>query len=88
MPKQKYDLDGGLLEVQELIKRYAENLKPADSFTPAKIFQRKDLGGLLLDEEEAIHFEQALSLLSPDEGLPRAISRATVSALIEEAILV
>jgi hypothetical protein len=88
MLKQRYDLDGGLGAVRDMITRCAQNLKPVGSFTPAKMFQRQNLGGLLLDREEAIKFEQALSTLSPDEGQPRSISRATVNALIEEAILV
>lgn len=88
MSKQRYDLDGGLKAMRELIRKYAQNLKPLESFTPAKMFSKEGLGGLSLDREEAGNFEQVLTLLSPDEGQPRGISRATVGALIQEAVLI
>jgi len=87
MPKQQHNLDSGLRAVRALIKRWAQNQRPAKSFTPSMMFSKEGFGSLTLDREEANKFEEALSMLSPDEGLPRATSRATVDALIREAVL-
>lgn len=48
---------------------------------------KRELVTVALDRDEADAYERALTMLSPDEGQPRAISRATVDALIQEAIL-
>lgn len=85
--KQRYNLQQGLQELRAFIKGCAEGLKPAGSIHPSRMFFREGLGGLNLDREESIKYERILETLSPDEGSPRTISRASVEALIQECVL-
>lgn len=87
MKKQRYNLKQGLQELRAFLKELAENAKREMSFQPARMFASVNLGGVVMDHKESRQYERILQKLSPDDGVPRHMSRATVDSLLQECIL-
>lgn len=87
MSKQQYNLQQGLEELRAFIKECAKPPNNAGSFQLTRMFYHEGLGRLQMNREQSIKYERVLEMLSPDEGSPRTISRASVELLIQECVL-
>jgi hypothetical protein len=83
MPSQKYNLNGGLHALRKFITQLSKKSQLLQPPVLSMMMTEEQAAAIASDHDE---LDRVLSMLSPDEGQPRAMSRATVNTLVSEAI--